>query len=159
MTGRPGRVAGLGGLLVALLASLLASGCLGTTQRREENLVRMARTFNDDWRWGRWEAMTAVMPKLDAAAFRGRVSTLEKELQLADFEVTSVTFAPDSQSAIVVARFEWYLKRDPRLRDTTVEERWEWRDEAWQMVKLRRVQGDRFGLVTEPTTTLKAPNR
>ena len=143
-------------MLAALaLASALLASCLGTTQRREANLVRIARTFNDDWRWARWEAMTTVMPKMDAAAFRGRVSTLESELQLADFEVTSVTFAPDAKSATVVARFEWYMKRDQRLRNTTVEERWEWRDEAWQMVKLRRVRGDRFGLVTEPTTSAK----
>ena len=137
--------------LAAAVVVLTSVGCLGTTQRREETLVRMARTFNDDWRWGRWEAMTTVMPRMDAAAFRGRVAALESELQLADFEVTSVNFAPDSNSATVTARFEWYLKRDPRVRDTTVEERWEWRDGQWQVVKLRRVRGDRFGLVTEPT--------
>jgi hypothetical protein len=135
-----------------LLAVTLAGGCLSTTQRREDNLVRLARTFNDDWRWARWEAMATVMPKMDAAAFRGRVAALESELQLADFEVIQVNFGPGSDSALVTARFEWYLKRDPRVRDTTVEERWEHRDGAWQVVKLRRVRGDRFGLVTEPTT-------
>lgn len=134
----------------ALLAALVA-GCLSATQQRQDNLMRVARSFNDDWRWGRWEAMAAVMPREDAAAFRARVTALQKELQLADFEVLQVNFASDAESATVTARFEWYLKRDPTVRDTTIEEQWEHRDGLWQVVKLRRVQGDRFGLVTEPS--------
>jgi hypothetical protein len=135
-------------LLVA--AALLAAGCMSTTQRREDTLVRQARIFNDDWRWSRWDAMTTAMSREDAAAFRGRVEAVEDELVLADFEVTSVTFAPGSDAATVLARFEWYYKRDPRLRNTTVEQRWEHRDGDWKVVKLRRTRGDRLGLVTEP---------
>jgi hypothetical protein len=135
---------------VVAAAVLVAAGCVNTTHRREDTLVRQARTFNDDWRWSRWDAMTAAMPREDAAAFRARVEAIEDELMLADFEVTSVTFAPESNAATVVARLEWYYKRDPILRHTTVEETWEQRDGTWKVVKLRRTRGDRFGLVTEP---------
>ena len=69
---------------------------------------------------------------------------------LADFEVTSVTFATGSDAATVVAKFEWYLKHDPRVRVTTVEQRWEHKDGDWRVVALRRSRGERFGLVTEP---------
>jgi hypothetical protein len=134
--------------LLGLLA--LAAGCMATTQRREDALVRQARMFNDDWRWARWDAMTSSMSKEDADAFRRRVEALEDELVLADFEVTSVTFASGSDQATVVSKFEWFLKRDPRVRVTTVEQRWEHRDGDWKVVALRRTRGDRFGLVTEP---------
>jgi hypothetical protein len=78
---------------------------------------------------------------------------MEDELVLADFEVTSVTFAGGSDAATVVSKFEWYLKRDPRLRVTTVEQRWEHKDGDWRVVALRRTRGERFGLVTEPISS------
>jgi hypothetical protein len=129
------------------------AGCMGTTQRREDTLVRQVRTFNDDFRWARWDAMTTVMPREDAEAFRRRVENIEDELVFADYEVTSVTFATGSETATVVAKFEWYYKGDPRVRATTMEQRWEHRDGDWRVVKLRRTRGERFGLVTEPIST------
>ena len=142
----------------ALLLLISAAGCaVTTTQRREEQLVQNARAFNDDWRWARWDAMAGVMPKEDASAFLARAQTLEGELVVADFEVTSINFIEESKAAKVVAKFEWYLKRDPRVRYTTVEQRWENADGRWQVVKVRRTRGDRFGLVTEPLTPDPAP--
>jgi hypothetical protein len=145
--GRGGR-----GRIALLACVLLGLGCVtvGGAQRREELLVQNARAFNDDWRWARWDAMAGVMPKEDAAAFLGRAQSLESELVVADFEVTSINFLDESKAAKVIAKFEWYLKRDPRVRTTTVEQRWENADGRWQVVKLRRTRGDRFGLVTEP---------
>jgi hypothetical protein len=137
--------------LLALLA--LAAGCLSTTQRREDILLRQARMFNDDWRWARWDAMASSMSRDDAAAFRLRVEAVEEQLVLTDYEVTSITFASGSDSATVVSRFEWYLKRDPRVRATTVEQKWENKDGNWKVTSLRRTRGERFGLVTEPVAS------
>jgi hypothetical protein len=141
----------------ALGATLLAlgAGCITPpgAQRREELLIQNARAFNDDWRWARWDTMAGVMPKDDAAAFLARAQALEPELVVADFEVTSINFLEESKAAKVIAKFDWYLKRDPRVRTTTVEQRWENSDGRWQVVKLRRTRGDRFGLVTEPAST------
>ena len=139
-------------LSVGLVAALAGLGCLGTTQRSEEVLMQSARTFNDDWRWARWDAMAGAMPKEDGTSFLERAQSLEPELVLADFEVTSITFAPGSRGATVIARFEWYLKHDPRVRNTTVEEHWENLEGRWKVTKLRRTRGDRFGLVLEPAT-------
>lgn len=135
--------------LLALLLAPLAGGCFSVTQRREESLVREARDFNDDLRWARWEAASAIMPQDERVAFLKRVDLVDKELVFADYEVTSITFAPRSEGATVVARFEWFLRGDPRVRDTTVEQRWEHRAGRWQMVEIRRTRGDRIALVTE----------
>lgn len=143
--------------LTFVLAALTGAAC-GTTQRREEVLIQNARSFNDDWRWARWDAMAGAMPKDEATAFLSRAQTLEPELVVADFEVTSITFGQQSNQATVVARFEWYLKRDPRVQNTTVEQLWEFRDARWQVTKLRRTRGDRFGLVTEPLAKPEMPD-
>ena len=138
-----------GALLMALLP---VPACLSATQQRESSLVRVARTFNDDWRWGRWEAVASVMPPDEARLFRERAASLEDELELADFEVTAIDFGADSKTATVVATFEWYWKSDPRVRKTTVTERWSAEQGAWQMIEVRRTRGERFGLVPEPAT-------
>jgi hypothetical protein len=146
------------GALFFAFATLL-SGCFATSQRREELLIQNARTFNDDWRWARWDAMASAMPADEATRFLARAQTLEPELVVADFEVTSITFLENASAATVIARFEWYLKRDPTVRNTTVEERWENRDGAWKVTQIRRTRGDRFGLVPEPATPPAAAQR
>jgi hypothetical protein len=148
---------GRGALVVAWLCASVGCVTMPGAPRREELLIQSARAFNDDWRWARWDSMTGVMPKEDATAFLARAQTLESELVVADFEVTSINFLEESKAAKVVAKFEWYLKRDPVIHNTTVEQRWEHTDGRWQVVKLRRTRGDRFGLVTEPATADAGP--
>jgi hypothetical protein len=135
-----------------------ASGCFTAQQQREDVLIKQARMFNDDWRWARWEAMATVMPAEDAAAFRKRAQAVDEQLVLADYQVDAIEFAPDKQSASVTAWFEWYLKRDPTVRKTTVAERWEFRDGQWLMVSIRRTRGDRIGLVTEASPAPPVPD-
>jgi hypothetical protein len=145
-------------LAVVLAAGIFAGGCFAASQHREELLIKQARMFNDDWRWERWEAMTTVMPREDAVAFQRRVQAVEEQLVLANYEVIAIEFDADKQGATVSAWFEWYLKRDPIVRKTTVAQRWEQRDGQWQVVKIRRTRGDRFGLITEPAAVPVVPD-
>jgi hypothetical protein len=146
-------------LLQGLLTiGLLGAGCFTASQHREDLLIKQARMFNDDWRWARWEAMATAMPREDAVAFQRRVQAIDEQLVLADYQVTEIAFDADKQGANVSAWFEWYLKRDPTVRKTTVVERWEQRDGQWLVVKIRRTRGDRFGLVTEPAAVPVVPD-
>jgi hypothetical protein len=145
-------------LLLSLAIGLLGAGCFAASQHREELLIKQARMFNDDWRWARWEAMATAMPQEDAVAFQRRVQAVEEQLVLADYQVTEIAFDADKQGANVSAWFEWYLKRDPTVRKTTVAERWEQRNGQWQVVKIRRTRGDRFGLITEPAAVPVVPD-
>jgi hypothetical protein len=141
--------------LIALVAVGFA-GCLSVSQRREDVLVENARAFNDDFRWGRWETLAGSMVRDEGAAFLRRVQALEDELVMADYQVSSITFLENGEAAAVVARFEWYLQRDPVVRHTTLEQLWKYQDGRWAVAKMRRTRGDRFGLVTEPATPLPA---
>jgi len=42
---------------LALLGLVWLAGCFSATQRREDDLMRDARMFNDDLRWARWDSM------------------------------------------------------------------------------------------------------
>jgi hypothetical protein len=130
---------------------LLAAACAMTpTQRREETLVREARMFNDDLRWGRYEQLGQSLSREEAALMMARANAVGDDLVMADYEVTAVTFASGSEAATVAVKFEWYSRRVNIVHSTAVEQRWELQGGRWLMVKQRRVRGDRLALVPEP---------
>lgn len=139
--------------LVCLVAAALATSCLLTpAQRREETLVREARTFNDDLRWGRYEQMALSLPRDEARLLLARAADLGDTLVIADFEVTSINFTRGGEAATVLVKLDWYSKRATTLHATTIDQRWELRDGKWTVVKQRRLRGDRFPLVPEPVS-------
>jgi hypothetical protein len=141
---------------VAALALLLGA-CFTPTQRREEALVREARQLNDDLRWARYDAVVRALADEEAASFARRASAVGEELVLADSEVTSIRFGTPSETATSVVALDWYTKRDPVVRKTTLEQDWRFRDGRWLVIKQRRVRGERFPLVSEPAAAAPGP--
>jgi hypothetical protein len=134
-----------------LLLLLGLTGCLVTpVQRREDTLVREAREFNDDIRWGRYEQLHLSLPPEEAALMSSRAAALGDDLVVGDYEVTSIKFASGSEAATAMVKFDWYSKRDSILHSSTVEQRWEYQAGKWMMTKQRRLRGERFPLVPEP---------
>jgi hypothetical protein len=129
---------------------------MAPTQRREDDLLRDARMFNDDFRWGRWDILGQSMTPEENALFQERKNLVDDNLVLADYEVTSIKFLQSSQAATVDVKLEWYKKNDPIVRQATLQQRWEFRGGRWMMIKQRRVRGDRFPLVPEPPEEKKA---
>src|SRR6185295_18210552 len=82
-----GRAGGVGAGMRSLVALCLLAGCLVTpTQRREETLVREAREFNDDIRWGRYEQLYLSLPPEEAALMSSRAAALGDDLVVGDYE-------------------------------------------------------------------------
>jgi hypothetical protein len=134
-----------------LVLGLLLLACAVTpTQQREESLVREARSFNDDLRWQRYEQLHLSLPPGEAALLSARAAAMGDDLAMGDYEVTTIAFDHGSEAATVVVKFEWYSKRDPILRSSTLEQRWQLQGGRWVVTKQRRLRGDRFPLITEP---------
>ncbi len=137
-----------------LFTSML--GCIAPTQRREDDLIRDARMFNDDFRWGRWEILGQSMTPEENALFQARANLVDNDLVVVDYEVLGVRFMNNSEAATVDVKIEWYKKSDPSVRQATLQQRWERRGGRWMMIKQRRARGDRFPLVPEPATVKPA---
>ena len=137
-------------LAPALAVLLAAAACFTPTQRREDDLIRESRLWNDDFRWARWEVAGQSMTAEENALFQARKDLVEDDLVIADYEVTSIRFLQGSQAATVDVSLQWYKKSDPSVRQATLQQRWEHRGGRWMMIKQRRLRGDRFPLVPEP---------
>jgi hypothetical protein len=134
----------------AVLVLLCLAGCVVTpTQRREETLVREAREFNDDIRWGRYEQLHLSLPPEEAQLMVSRAAALGDDLEVGDYEVVSIHFAGGSEAATSVVKFSWYSKRDMIVHSSVIEQRWEYQAGKWMLTKQRRLRGDRFPLIPE----------
>jgi hypothetical protein len=143
--------------LAILLTVTGMIACFTPTQRREEDLLRDARMWNDEFRWGRWDVLGQSMPAEENELFQKRRRLVDDDLVMADYEVTAVKFLQSSQAATVDVRLEWYKKSEPSVRHATLQQRWEYRGGRWMMIKQRRVRGDRFPLVPEPAEAPDVP--
>jgi len=108
------------------------------------------RQFADDLRWGRWDQVGAALPAEEKRLFLERVDLVGNDLEMSDYEVKSIHFDEGSSAATVTVAIAWFSKRDPTLRNATLEQRWESHHGHWIVTKQRRSHGDRFPLVNEP---------
>ena len=138
-------------LRLALLGLALA-GCFSASQRHQDDLMREARQFADDLRWGRWDQVGATMPAEEKRLFLERLDLVGNDLEMCDYEVKSIHFDHGSSEATVTVTIAWTGKSDPILHNATIEQRWESHHGHWILAKQRRSHGDRFPLVNEPAT-------
>jgi hypothetical protein len=134
----------------AVLLALAGLACLTPAERRKDALMREARMFNDDLRWGRFAQLSSLMPPREAQLFMARVGVVGEDLVIADFEVTAITFARDTDKATVEVKVSWYTKARAILRDTTLTQKWENRAGQWLCVKQSRLRGVPFPLLPDP---------
>ncbi len=124
-------------------------GCITPGQQRQDALLRLSREFNNDLRWARYDTAVAHFQPAEARRFLKRVDLVGEELVIADHEMTSIKFEDPALKARTVAVFEWYTKRDPVLRKTSISQDWLFEEGVWRVTKQVRLRGPRFPLVPE----------
>ncbi|MBC8132675.1 MAG: hypothetical protein H7X95_06810 [Deltaproteobacteria bacterium] len=127
----------------------LVAGCVTPSQNRQDNLIRITRQYNDGLRWGRYQDVVAHLAADEAAKFLARTGSLADDFEMADHEVTSISFKDQGMRAEVTVDFTWYNLRRSLLRKTLVGQDWRFVEGRWICAVQRRVRGDRFPLVPE----------
>lgn len=125
------------------------SACLNPKQQRQDTLLRLSREFNNDVRWARYDMAAAQFSSLEATRFLKRVDLVAEELVIADHEMTSIKFEEPSDKAKTIVVFEWYTKREPVVRKTSVVQVWAFEEGSWRLESQTRLRGPRFPLVPE----------
>jgi hypothetical protein len=133
-------------MAVVLLSSF---ACVTPAAQKRQTFTRIARTFNDDLRWARYESAASQMQPQEAMLFLRRVDLVEDELVVGDIEVTNVVFDDEKEQATSTAKLQWYTKRDPIVRQTVLTQLWDSSAGGWLLLEQRRLRGERFPLVTE----------
>ena len=135
----------------AVVACSLPTGCITPGQQKQDTLLRNSREFNNDIRWGRYDTAAGHFEAAEGLRFLKRADLVGEEIVIADHEMTSIKFGEPPVKAKTVAYFEWYSKRDLVIHKTSVEQSWEIIGGDWRVTSQRRLRGERFPLITEPS--------
>jgi hypothetical protein len=102
-----------------------------------EELKTAADLFNHRARWKDYGgAALLIVPERRAAFEAGRrLMNDNRDLTIADYELTDLTLNPDGLSARVVSRVSWYRLPSLSQREETVESEFVWRNGAWLLAR------------------------
>lgn len=137
---------------LAVLAATLPlahTGCLAPAQRRQDDLSRIVREYNDGLRWRRFEQVVPHLRPAAAERLMARSASAAPDLEIADQEVTMIRVADGATRADVTATFTWYTQRSGVVRKTLVAQDWRFENGRWTCVAQRRLAGDSLPLLQD----------
>jgi hypothetical protein len=132
---------------------LALGGCVaGMGYSTLDQVTNAAREYNNDVRWGRFAEAAKHVPSDSRQRFVDRHSSLENDLEIADYELVSIDVDRKRQSASARVDYTWALKSRGIVEKTTTKQRWERRDSDWILAAEARVKGAPLILFDEPST-------
>jgi hypothetical protein len=138
--------------LVSVFVSGLLAGCMaGMGYSTLDQVTNAAREYNNDVRWGRFEQASKHVPSDTRQRFVERHTSLEDDLEIADFELVGIEVDKKKQTASARVDYTWALKTRGIVEKTTTKQKWERRDTEWVVASEERVKGAPLVLFDEPT--------
>jgi hypothetical protein len=139
-------------VVVTALALVVLPACMaGMGYSTVDQVTNAAREYNNDVRWGRYDKAAEHIPRDERDRFVERRTSLEEELEIAEFELQNIEIDKKKQTASARIDYTWTLKTRGIVEKTTTKQAWEKRDGQWIMAAETRVKGTPLVLFTEPT--------
>lgn len=126
------------GLLLCFFAGILSSCGLLTTQKGNEQALRLAADrFNTSLRWEDYKAAATRIAPSRREDFWNQVERLRGQVRIMEYQVMDVSLNETDRSGTVTLRYRFFHKRNPQLQTTTVRQKWEFseREHVWQVVR------------------------
>ncbi len=126
-----------------LLGCLLLGGCLLQNAGAGKRLTDTVNEMDKTTRWGQVADAARLAVPAYRAQFMARHSDWGQEIQLGDSEVVHVEMAPDSESAVALLSYSWYLTDAMTLHQSVVRQHWvRGRGGDYALLSEAIVQGD-----------------
>ena len=142
---------------VALVPLTACIGALGFSTM--DQLATAAREYNEDVRWGRYDRAAKHVPVDTRQRFIDRHSNLDDDLEIADFEMSSLELDKKKETATARVDYTWSLKTQGIVEKTTTKQKWEKKDSEWILASEERVKGAPLVLFEEPKRADKDPDK
>ena len=135
------------GLLVAL--ALGASGCIFQHLSPEAQLTDEAHAYNDEVRWARIDLAAQRVHPDYRATFLTSHAAWGTDIQIADVDMTNVTFDDGQTTATTRVQVAWYDQRTMEVTGTVLTQHWQMTENGFRLDDETIVAGDE-GLLTFP---------
>jgi hypothetical protein len=127
---------------IPLALGLLLGGCMlgnaGSTKRLSDAVNQMDRST----RWGQLADAAQLVEPTYRTQFITNHRGWGQVIQVADSEVLHVELTPDSESAVALVSYDWYLPDAMSLHQTVVRQRWSRLGSNYALASEAIVQGD-----------------
>jgi len=127
----------------ALWLGVLCVGCVAPSATERDQLRDQVRGYHDDMRWRRYGEAAQYLPQPRRKRFLEQVDDLKDDLEIADYELVSVTTKAEGRVQVRVA-FDWESKRTGLLRRTEVVEVWVRAAGSWMLAESHHAKGEKL---------------
>lgn len=127
---------------ISFVACVLLSGCLFANASAGKRLNDTVNQLNRSTRWGQLAEAARMVDPTYRPLFIANHRGWGQLIQVADSEVVHVELAPDSESALALVSYEWYLPDVLTLHQTLVRQRWSRLGSNYALISEAVVQGD-----------------
>ncbi|MDY7017490.1 MAG: hypothetical protein SVK44_04655 [Nitrospirota bacterium] len=115
-------------LLPCLAIMVFAAGC---SYQKTLSAKRASYTYNQALKWRDYEKAASFLEKSNKGRLLANKDTLEKRLDLIEFEILNVVWDKNRRAATVEVRKRYILYPDNRYREEIVKERWKKEEGGW----------------------------
>jgi hypothetical protein len=147
------RLAAKSGLLAVLGASLIGlsttAGCANVGDGMQEKLYETTRAYNRALRWADYDRAAEYVPAEAENEFLDDHGQYDEELVMIDYNLTRLKMEQQQGIATCRVKLSWHTDRDVVVRDTEVEQVWQFFQGQWFLVDERRVDGEPLALFAE----------
>ena len=136
-------------VLFGCLVVSSVTGCATQADGMQEKLYETTRAYNRALRWADYDRAAAYVPAESEDAFLDDHGKYEEELVMIDYNLTRLKMEKGQGIATCRVNLSWHTDRDVVVRDTEVEQVWQFYKGQWFLVDERRVDGDPLALFAE----------
>src|SRR6185312_12758017 len=138
-------------ILLAAIALVPLTACIAALGYSSmDQITTAAREYNEDVRWGRYDQAAKHVPSDTRQRFIDQHANLDDDLEIADFEMSSIELDKKKQTATARIDYTWSLKTQGIVEKTTTKQKWERKDSEWILASEERVKGAPLVLFEEP---------
>jgi hypothetical protein len=135
--------------LFALTTFFGPAGCATAGDGMQEKLYETTRAYNRALRWADYDRAAAYVPAEAEDAFLDDHGKFDEELVMIDYNLTRLKMEKQQGIATCRVKLSWHTDRNNVIRDTEVEQVWQFFQGQWYLVDERRVKGEPLALFAE----------
>jgi hypothetical protein len=135
-------------LPLALLALLAVQGC-AAADGMAEKFYDASRAYNRSLRWEDFDRAARHLPPESVNAFLDHHESIEDDIVIIDYDIERMKLEKQTGRAATRVNISWHKDDETIVRNTVVDQQWQFHDGAWYLVDEYRVDGKPLALFAE----------
>jgi hypothetical protein len=130
------------------LCALPLAGC-ATADGMQEKFYDASRGYNRSLRWGDFDRAADYLPPISVDAFLETHEEVADKLLILDYQLTRLQLDKMSGKAGSRVEVRWHTDDSTIVRETVVDQQWQFWEGSWYLVDERRARGKPLAIFAE----------